>query len=267
MSAPVPELQHAIAEVLTHVERPGSFYATGTLDIHLPGLSIDGVGRLALPLLPVQAAQLIAIAEKAPYGRGTETLVNTEVRRTWQIDAAHIRAMGRRWATELASIVRAVADGLGVRGQVQAEPYKLLIYDTGSFFVSHRNSEKAPGISAPYNTGTVHDARRPQGQTRSRMQTPKDSPVPDQDAERAARAAARGVWPVRCYALGQEPAEDLTATTTPAERIAMVWQLTLDTWALSGMPIPDYPREQSPGRVLRPAHGSRAVTADPRPAD
>ena len=69
---------------LKTVNRPGDFYATGTIDIFLPQLDVTGVGRIALPLLPVQAEQLVAIAEQAPYGRGHETLVDTEVRRTWQ---------------------------------------------------------------------------------------------------------------------------------------------------------------------------------------
>ena len=36
-------------------------------------------------LLPAQAAQLIAVAERAPYGRGGETLVDTAVRSSWQM--------------------------------------------------------------------------------------------------------------------------------------------------------------------------------------
>ncbi|MCG6941648.1 MAG: 2OG-Fe(II) oxygenase [Thiohalocapsa sp.] len=144
----MPEFQQAVAEVLSRVNRPGSFCASGTVDIHLPGLSVDGVGTLALPLLPAQAEQLIAVAEQAPYGRGPETILDTEVRRTWQIDAGSIRITGRRWSEDLERILRAVTEGLGVQGQVQAEPYKLLIYDTGSFFVSHRDTEKAPGMFA-----------------------------------------------------------------------------------------------------------------------
>ena len=50
-----------------------------------PRLEVEGVGQVALPLLPVQAEQLIATAQRAPYGRGAETIVDTSVRRTWQI--------------------------------------------------------------------------------------------------------------------------------------------------------------------------------------
>jgi hypothetical protein len=138
----------ALAEVLDAVQRPGDFYATGTAEVFAPGLVVEGVGPIALPLLPQQAAQLVAAAERAPYGRGEETLVDTEVRRVWQIDAARVAIRGRGWARSLEEIVARAAEGLGVSEPVEAEFYKLLVYDEGSFFVSHRDTEKAPGMFA-----------------------------------------------------------------------------------------------------------------------
>ncbi|KIG18363.1 hypothetical protein DB30_00648 [Enhygromyxa salina] len=38
---------------------------------------------------------------------------------------------------------------------------------------------------------------------------------------------------------------------TPGERVAMVWQMTLDVWASSGKLIPEYTRANMPGRLLR----------------
>jgi predicted 2-oxoglutarate/Fe(II)-dependent dioxygenase YbiX len=40
------------------------------------------------------------------------------------------------------------AEGLGVMAPVVAELYKLLVYDTGSFFVKHRDTEKTPRMFA-----------------------------------------------------------------------------------------------------------------------
>ena len=59
-----------------------------------------------------------------------------------------VKFEGKRWADDLAQIVRHVTQGLGVSGLVEAELYKLLVYDTGSFFISHRDTEKAPGMFA-----------------------------------------------------------------------------------------------------------------------
>jgi len=144
MSALTTEL----AEILRTVLRPDDFYATGTTDVYAPGLEVEGVGVIALPFLPSQAAQLIAMADRAPYGHGEDTVVDTEVRRVWQIRADQIRLQGRHWGRSLAAIVARAADGLGVSGPVEAELYKLLVYDQGSFFVSHRDTEKAPGMFA-----------------------------------------------------------------------------------------------------------------------
>jgi len=70
----------------------------------------------------------------------------------------------------------------------------------------------------------------------------------DQDLE--ARAAARGNWPVRVYRLGEEPEDDLSETT-PEQRLAMIWELSVDAWTLSGRPFPEYSRAETPVRVIR----------------
>ncbi len=142
------DLSLALASILQSVLRPGDFHATGRLDIFTPQLEVTGVGPVALPLLPAQAEQLVAVAEHAPYGRGTDTLIDTRVRRTWQIGADRVHIGGRHWAQSLATIVARSATGLGVLEPVAAELYKMLIYDAGSFFVRHRDTEKAPGMFA-----------------------------------------------------------------------------------------------------------------------
>jgi hypothetical protein len=81
-------------------------------------------------------------------------------------------------------------------------------------------------------------------------------------ASRERRAEARRSWPVRKYRLGEEPSEDLSATTTAAERLGMMWQLAQDAWAMAGRPIPDYPREQTPISKRR-LHDPPADESDP----
>jgi hypothetical protein len=73
---------------------------------------------------------------------------------------------------------------------------------------------------------------------------------------RRLRAAARANWPVKVGSLTDPPQDNLLATTTAEERVAMVWAITKDVWEMSGRTIPDYPRDQIPGRVIRP--GERA---------
>ena len=136
------------ATALGTVNRPSAFFIAGTQQMLAPGLTVDGIGPIALPLLPVQAEQLIAAAERAPYGRGEDTLTDIAVRRTWQIGADRVRIMGKHWPDTIGAIVARVAEGLGVEGPVEAELYKLLIYDRGSFFVPHRDTEKVSRMFA-----------------------------------------------------------------------------------------------------------------------
>jgi hypothetical protein len=64
------------------------------------------------------------------------------------------------------------------------------------------------------------------------------------------RGGMRAAWPVRLHRLGQEPGEDLSATTTAEERLAMMWPLALEAFGLAG-PLPAYRREDAPVVVRR----------------
>jgi hypothetical protein len=77
----------------------------------------------------------------------------------------------------------------------------------------------------------------------------------DDGSERRRRAAARRDWPVSIHRLGQEPSDDLSATTTAEERLAMVWPLTLEAWRLAGRELPSYARAEMPVRVIRGSVG------------
>jgi len=133
---------------LAAVRRPGGFCTSGVSALLAPSIEVAGAGFVALPLLEDQAKRLIAGAEQAPYGRGQETLVDTSVRRCWQIGADRVKIGGARWRDTLKEIVARAAEGLGVEGDVDAEFYKLLIYEPNGFFISHRDTEKAPGMFA-----------------------------------------------------------------------------------------------------------------------
>ncbi len=56
---------------------------------------------------------------------------------------------------------------------------------------------------------------------------------------------------VRKFRLGEEPGDDISAETTPEQRLAMVWELTERMWMLMGSRPCPYTRETMPGRVIR----------------
>lgn len=56
---------------------------------------------------------------------------------------------------------------------------------------------------------------------------------------------------VRLVPRGEEASDDLSATTTVAERMAMMRPLALAAWSVAGLPLPEYTREQMPIRLVR----------------
>ena len=142
-----------LAAALGAVDRPGDFYASGMTELHTPRLEVEGVGLVALPILPIQVTQLVAAAERAPYGRGQDTLVDTTVRRTWQIEADRVPIKGKHRAPMLEAGLTCVAEGLGVHGPIEADLYKLPVYDEG-IFASHS------GRTTSANRSTVQHQRR-----------------------------------------------------------------------------------------------------------
>jgi len=146
------------------------FAVSGVLDLVLPGLRVAGAGgsveaaadaaaaarahaptgwlELTLPVAPADARALIAAAERAPFGRGEETVVDLAVRSVWQIGPEGIAFGNPRWPDLVAQIVGTVADAFAIRRPIRARLYKLLIYETGSHFVAHKDSEKEDGMFA-----------------------------------------------------------------------------------------------------------------------
>lgn len=70
----------------------------------------------------------------------------------------------------------------------------------------------------------------------------------DDPAERKRR---RQSWPVKVTRLAASGSENLSATTTAEERLAMMWRLAQDAWALMPGGIPTYTRAETPVRVIR----------------
>ena len=80
-------LKEDIASCLQALKGSGKFISIHTADFVFPGLSIEGVGELAYPVTEAQARTLIQVAHKAPFGKGSKTIVDATVRSAWEIEA------------------------------------------------------------------------------------------------------------------------------------------------------------------------------------
>ncbi len=140
-------LKENILSCLKDLKGSGKFISVQTTQFLFPGLEVDSVGEIAYPINEVQAKALIQAAHKAPFGKGSETILDDNVRSAWEIDAAKLIFKGNRWTKFIDKIVHNIKPDLGLEEYtISAHLYKMLIYETGDFFLSHKDSEKEKGM-------------------------------------------------------------------------------------------------------------------------
>ncbi|OCH94338.1 hypothetical protein OBBRIDRAFT_801332 [Obba rivulosa] len=178
ISNPSEDIKGDLGNILTDDLGTGSFSVQCFYDdAPNPALEIDGLGLVGLPLSTRDAIAIKQCAEQAPFGMGARTVVDKTVRDTWEIDAKEACAFAYlqdliahftnpAWDAFLQRAVREVCSALGVdyaSSAPRCEPYKLLLYETGS------HSEKADGMFAtmivmlpsPFTGGTVNVSHGP----------------------------------------------------------------------------------------------------------
>ncbi len=147
-------LKKSMKENITHalaaIEGPTSFaHGKALKETTNPGLFLHEYGTIGLPLSQNDAKTIISKAQQSPFGKGTETIVDTTVRKSWQLDPSQFSLRNPQWIPIVGKILSEVCEALYVQaglGNVHAELYKLLLYEEGAFFKPHQNSEKAPGM-------------------------------------------------------------------------------------------------------------------------
>ncbi|POR35594.1 Uncharacterized protein TPAR_04224 [Tolypocladium paradoxum] len=140
-------LKQDLLSALSSIQTPGSFAAFGALARQPPaGLFVSGVGDIAMPLGESQARQLMAKARQAPYGKGSDTIVDTAVRNTWELEPEQFAFRDPAWPGHLRALRARVAQDLGINTTIRAGIYKMLIYEKGAMFKAHTDTEKISGM-------------------------------------------------------------------------------------------------------------------------
>lgn len=108
-----------------------------------PGLVVKDVGPVHLPLREDQAKQIIARARQAPYGKGSQIIVDTSVRNTWELDPSQFQLTDQHWPTLVAALCQTIGTEAGLGdGHVHADLYKMLIYEKGAMFKAHTEYDR-----------------------------------------------------------------------------------------------------------------------------
>ncbi|ETI35849.1 hypothetical protein F441_17769 [Phytophthora nicotianae CJ01A1] len=128
-----------------------------------PGLFVDRVGCIALPLCDEQAEKLIAKCDKSPFGRKLDTMTDENVRKSWQLAPDQVAINNPLWHTGIEKLSETVASRLGYKGvPIQCKLYKMLVYGEGGHFVKHQDTEKEDGMVATLvvQLPSLHEGRK-----------------------------------------------------------------------------------------------------------
>ncbi|RMZ87767.1 hypothetical protein DV736_g4993, partial [Chaetothyriales sp. CBS 134916] len=146
----IRNVKEAITDELLSEAPPFSFaYASEITTAPNPGLFVKDVGEIGLPLSSRDAEQIIAHCRQSPFGKGSETIVDTSVRNSFELEPGQFELRNVAWKDCIVVLVKIVYAELGLacgHKNVNAELYKLLLYREGAFFKSHQDSEKAKGM-------------------------------------------------------------------------------------------------------------------------
>ena len=131
---------------LNGIEHDGTFFSYALLgDVFKtidPLIQVEGVGPIALPLREEQAQAIATASHQAPFGKGTETVVDTSIRNTWELNPERFSITNPKWEQEfLPRIISKVVKDLGITygpHHVSAQLYKMLLYEKGALFKEHQ---------------------------------------------------------------------------------------------------------------------------------
>ena len=136
-----------ILSLLGNIKGNGSFVSHHVAAFQFPGLEVKDIGEIAYPINNMQAKALISKAHKAPFGKGSKTLLDNNVRSAWEINADDLTFTGNGWNEFLQKVIDNIKPDLGIEDYtVSANRYKMLIYEKGDFFLPHKDTEKEKGM-------------------------------------------------------------------------------------------------------------------------
>ncbi|KAK0528370.1 hypothetical protein OC835_004687 [Tilletia horrida] len=184
-----------------------------------PGLVIEGVGLVPLPVVDKKMADSIAaVCEQSPYGRGFDTIVDQNVRNSWQLGPEKVKLEHPKWQAGIEQAAKLIATELGVPdAPLSVHLYKLLFYQEGGHFAKHRDTEKHDRMFA---TMVVQLPSRHEGGHLLVYQPDDPTPVTHDFGDSA------GMKALEChYAVHYADAEHAVTPITSGYRTALVYSI------------------------------------------
>ncbi|KAI9820777.1 MAG: hypothetical protein M1827_005148 [Pycnora praestabilis] len=102
------ELNAGLEYTPSSVESSGSFACSSvSLEIINPGLTVKGLGSVGLPLSEKDAMAIKDLSHGAPFGKDHETIIDTSLTGTWELNANQPETCDLAWQRYLQTVASA----------------------------------------------------------------------------------------------------------------------------------------------------------------
>ena len=95
-----------LKRLLKSIDRLGDYCTWGKMSASLPVLRVFGMEALSFPVPDRQIEKLIECSSRSPFGKGTENLLDREIRDSWEIDPSEFDLSGAGWNDSFAAILQ-----------------------------------------------------------------------------------------------------------------------------------------------------------------
>ncbi|KAF3277441.1 hypothetical protein TWF970_005052 [Orbilia oligospora] len=151
--APPPSFELRLYRALEDFENyQGTFAFSSTYSaVPNPGLKVKGLDGscLRLPVSTEDAVKLSELGKLSPFGKGEQTIIDPTVRSSRQLDPSELEFENPRFTDWLQGPVLSeigTALGIGTEMRSKLNLYKLLVYEKGDHFKTHRDTPKEDGM-------------------------------------------------------------------------------------------------------------------------
>ena len=112
-----------------------------------PGLMVKE-RPISLPVTQEDLNWLCIQGQQSPFGKGMDTLVNTDIRNSIEFERHDVKLSNPHWSSSIDQLIKTVKANMGIDYPVKTELFKLLIYREGGHFKFHQDTEKTLGMFA-----------------------------------------------------------------------------------------------------------------------
>ncbi|KAJ4311264.1 hypothetical protein N0V84_010548 [Fusarium piperis] len=110
ISSDPSNLRDELLQAIENIQVDGTFASSSAVNRLAAGVFVHGVGP------------------PGAYGKRSETIVDTAVRNTWELDPSQFELRDSTWPAQVEILCKQVAKTLGINGTIKAELYKMLTY-------------------------------------------------------------------------------------------------------------------------------------------